>query len=311
MRHRLLLASIVAAAALAAPAFAADPPVARHPPAAGTTAAAAPAHARAAATASMSTPPSVPQAAAAAVEDDPDRDVNIAQPDFALAALPTTLRLPRFATSFRMTHRFNEPIDDAGPGGLFGMDSGALVGVEFRVGLARGWQAVFYRTSDRTIQLSTQYDVRQQRGGMPIGIAAIASVEGTNNFQDRYSPAVGAVLSRELGTRGALYVEPVWVNNVSLQHAAAGGDDSTVLLGVGGRLRVLATTYVVAEVIPRMGGNAPGTTQAAFGIERRAGGHLFQLTFANGLGTTWAQIARGGPPGNNWYLGFNLSRKFY
>jgi hypothetical protein len=35
------------------------------------------------------------------------------------------------------------------------------------------------------------------------------------------------------------------------------------------------------------------------------------LTFANNPGTTIANIARGGPSGNNWYLGFNLVRKFY
>ena len=37
-------------------------------------------------------------AAAGAQQDDPDRDVNLAQPDFYLAALPTTLRLPRFGS---------------------------------------------------------------------------------------------------------------------------------------------------------------------------------------------------------------------
>ena len=29
-------------------------------------------------------------------EDDPDRDINRAQPDFTLVALPTTLRVPRY-----------------------------------------------------------------------------------------------------------------------------------------------------------------------------------------------------------------------
>ena len=29
-------------------------------------------------------------------QDDPDLDINYAQPDFTLVALPTTLRLPKF-----------------------------------------------------------------------------------------------------------------------------------------------------------------------------------------------------------------------
>ncbi|MCK7461323.1 MAG: DUF5777 family beta-barrel protein [Sphingobacterium sp.] len=58
-----------------------------------------------------------------------------------------------------------------------------------------------------------------------------------------------------------------------------------------------------------MSGYAPGTTHVSFGIEQRAGGHLFQLTFANNQGTTLANVARGGPSGNNWYLGFNLAQE--
>jgi hypothetical protein len=266
------------------------------------------------ASAQPATPPAAAAQAAAANHpggDDPDLDVNPAQPDFDLAALPTTARLPRSKMVFRLTHRFNEPVSDAGLGGLFGFDSGAMVGIEFRIGLAPGWQAVFYRTSDRTIQFSTQFDVARQRGRWPIGIAAIAGVEGADNFQERYSPSLGLVLSREVGTRGAAYVEPVWVNNSNPLPRQQVDANSTMLVGLGTRLRVLDTTYVVAEVVPRAGGFGPGVAQISFGIEKRAGGHVFQLTVANGLGTTWGQMARGGPEGNHWYLGFNLTRKFY
>ena len=244
-------------------------------------------------------------------EDDPDLDVNLAQPDFMLAALPTSLRLPSRKLAFRLTHRFNQSLEDSGLEGLFGMDSGAIIGFELRFGLFPGAQVGFYRTSDRTIQLFGQYDVVKQGDRLPFGLAAYVSVEGTNNFRDEYSPGVGVVISREIGTRAAVYVEPFWVNNTNLQALQGGEDDSTAMLGLGVRLRMLKSTYLIAEVAPRIGGYAPGTTHASVGIERRAGGHLFQLTFANSLGTTLGNIARGGPSGNNWYFGFNLARKFY
>ena len=266
-------------------------------PAAGDTAAPAPA----------ATPPD----AGAAQTDDPDLDVNVVQPDFALAALPTTLRLPRNKMVFRLTHRFNQPLDESGLDDLFGMDSGAQVGFEFRYGLLPGGQVGFYRTSDRTIEFFAQYDMAKQRGKMPVGIAAYGSLEGTNNFSDKYSPGIGAVISRELGKRAAAYAEPFWVNNTNPDPSEIVDHNSTAMIGFGIRLRVLSSTYIVAEVAPRVGGYDPGTTHAAFGIEKRAGGHLFQLTFANNPGTTLANVARGGPSGNNWYLGFNLSRKFY
>jgi hypothetical protein len=35
------------------------------------------------------------------------------------------------------------------------------------------------------------------------------------------------------------------------------------------------------------------------------------LNFSDSFATTTGQIARGGPAARNWYLGFNISRKFY
>ncbi len=250
-------------------------------------------------------------AAAAVQHDDPDLDVNLAQPDFMLSALPTTLRVPRNKLTFRLTHRFNQPLDESGFDDLWGMDSGAIIGLEFRYGLIPGGQIGFYRTSDRTIELFSQYDVLKQSGTAPLGIAAFVSVEGTDNFTDRYSPAIGAVISREIGTRAAVYAHPFWINNTNAEPADPAADDSTAMIGLGIRLRVFSSTYLVAEAAPRMSGYAPGTTHVSFAIEQRAGGHLFQLTFANNQGTTMANVARGGPGGSNWYLGFNLARKFF
>jgi hypothetical protein len=82
------------------------------------------------------------------------------------------------------------------------------------------------------------------------------------------------------------------------------------LLGLGGRARIASTVYVVGEVSPRVAGYAPGDTEYRFGIEKRAGAHVFQLTFANTFGTTLGQLARGGSP-ETLYLGFNLTRKFF
>jgi hypothetical protein len=50
---------------------------------------------------------------------------------------------------------------------------------------------------------------------------------------------------------------------------------------------------------------------ASFALEKRAGGHMFQLNFSNGFGTTMSQLARGGFTNDDWYLGFNISRKFF
>jgi len=86
--------------------------------------------------------------------------------------------------------------------------------------------------------------------------------------------------------------------------------NDTFIVGLGARIRVRPTVYLVGEGAPRSG-YKPGVVHGSFGIEKRAGGHMFQLNFSNGFGTTLPQIARGGPDGNDWFMGFNISRKFF
>ena len=52
-----------------------------------------------------------------------------------------------------------------------------------------------------------------------------------------------------------------------------------------------------------LAGYKPGTNQAVFAIEKRAGGHTFQLNFSNGIGTTRSQVARGAFNNDDWYHG--------
>jgi hypothetical protein len=246
--------------------------------------------------------------------DDPDRDMNTSQPDFTLITLPTTLRVPKFRSAFRVTHRFTQSLSQGDFGdqaeSLFGIDSGAAIGLEYRFGLWRGLQVGLHRTNNRTINLFTEYNIWNQRSGHPLGINALASMDGTNNFRDSYSPVLGVAVSRELGSHGAVYVEPMWINNANPRPDDLGEDNDTFMVGIGLRLRIRPTVYLVGEIMPRAG-YAPGTNQAAFAIEKRAGGHSFQLNFSNGVGTTPGQTARGGTSNDDWYLGFNISRKFF
>jgi len=182
-------------------------------------------------------------APAPAPEDDPDRDPNRNQPDFTIVNLPTTLRVPRFKSAFRVTHRFGRPLGAGDFGDLandfFGLDSGAQIGLEYRFGLIRGGQVGIHRTSNKTIELFGQYNVLEERKNGVIGLDAFYSIDGTNNFKDSYTPALGIVVSRELGGYGAIYVEPMWVNNSNPLPSELTDDNDTFTLGIGGRLRKL------------------------------------------------------------------------
>jgi hypothetical protein len=238
--------------------------------------------------------------------------LQLAEPDYRLVNLPTTLRLPLHKGNFDLTHRFagnlrrgtfRQQASD-----FFGLDQGATIGFEYRYAVVRHLQAAAYRSSfNKTVQFYAKYDASHQQGPTPLSLSALVSVEGTDNFHSQYAPAIGGVVSRTIGTSAAVYAVPTWVHHSA---AGIGVDRDTFYVGVGGRLRIGQTVYVAAEMSPRASGYAPGKPEFGFAIEKRAGGHMFQLNFTNTFGTTFGQIARGGFP-TTLYLGFNLARKFF
>ncbi len=253
--------------------------------------------------------------AAFAQDDTDDAVLKPAEPDFTLISLPTALRLPKFKSAFRVTHRFLRPLDQGSFGDLasdfFGLDNGAQIGLEYRFGIVPNGEIGIHRTSDKTIEFFSQYGVLRQGSKSPVEVAALASIDGTNNFKDSYSPTLGAIVSRRIDDAAAVYVEPIWVNNSNPQPKALVDHNDTFMVGLGARVRVMPTLYVVAEAAPRVAGYRPGVNHGSFAIEKRVGGHLFQLNFSDSFATTMGQIARGGLNKSDWYLGFNISRKFY
>jgi hypothetical protein len=238
----------------------------------------------------------------------------VAEPDFTLGALPTTLRMPAGKFAFRMTHRFSRPIASGSAGALFadffGFDSSAKIGLEVRYGIRPGTQVTALRTNDRAIQVLGQHEVVRQGGRAGLTLHALGALEGGNNFSEDFGLALGAVLSRRYDDRGAFYVQPMFALNANPADAPV--DDDVFLMAFGGRLRLGATrTYLVAETAPRLGGYGEGSDHVSIGIERRSGGHLFQFVVSNTLAATMRQVARGGPAGGGWYVGFNLTRRFF
>jgi hypothetical protein len=253
--------------------------------------------------------------AAFAQQDEDDAVLKLAEPDFTLVGLPTSLRLAKYKSVFRVTHRFTRPLGqgDFGDlaGDMFGLDAGALIGLEYRFGIVRNGQIGIHRTSEKTIAFFGEYGVIRQGAQRPFDVTAVVTIDGTNNFKDSYSPSVGAIVSRAFGETLAAYVEPIWVNNTNPEPAELVDDNDTFMVGLGARLRIRPTVYIVGEFAPRASGYRPGVHHGSFAIEKRAGGHVFQLNFSTSFGTTMANIARGGFRGEDWFMGFNISRKFF
>jgi hypothetical protein len=251
-------------------------------------------------------------AAAQTADDDDDALFRPLEPDFTLINLPTTLPLPLHKGNFRLTHRFNGDLRRGDFGdqlaSVFGIDEGATIGFEYRFAIVKHVEVAAYRTNfNRTMQFYGKYDAFHQGGSVPVGFSAIVSIEGTNNFKQEYAPTLGASISRDVGKVVAVYAVPMWVHNTA---AVTGVMRDTLMVGLGGNLRLLPTLFLTGEVTPRVSGYVIGDAEYGFGISKRVGGHVFDLTFTNGPETTFAQLARGGLPGS-LFLGFNLARKFF
>jgi len=285
-----------------------------------------PAHAQTPADPAAAQPPAAAATAAQASSDaDDDAKLRPLEPDFTVINLPTTLPLPFGAAgNFHLTHRFvgvnyaQQSFSEIAEN-LFGFDGPAIIQLEYRIAVMKHLEAIVARTNfDRTIQFSAKYDLIHQDSPQLFGggVSLIASVEGSNNFRPHdangldigYSPALGASLSHTLGKFAAIYVDPIWVHNTALD----GGPNraNTFYVGLGARVRIVPGTFVVGEVSPRVSGYGPSDAEFAFSFEKRVGGHMFSLVFANTQATTFGQIARGGSP-ETLYIGFNLARKFY
>jgi hypothetical protein len=259
-----------------------------------------------------------------AADDDDDARLRPLEPDFTIINLPSTLPLPLHAAgNFHLTHRFvgvNWRRDDFSTiaTNLFGFDGPAIIQLEYRIAVMKHLEAVVARTNfDRTIQFSGKYDAfHEGTAGKPFGLSVLASVEAGNNFHPHnsngldigYSPGFGVVLSRTLANAVAVYADPIWVHNTLPDGSV--DKQNTFFVGLGARVRIVPSLFVVGEVSPRAGGYAQGDPEFAFSLEKRVGGHVFSLVVANTQATTFAQIARGGSP-QTLYIGFNLARKFY
>jgi len=279
-------------------------------------------------------PTSTPTPTSAGTSADEDFDFDPSEPDFTVITLPKNLRIPRHKLGFFLTHRFARDLGRGDFGDLvsdfFGFDGGAQIGLGLRFGLFRGTQLLFYRTSDRTIQLAAQTELVSARRH-PVGVSLQGSIEGTDNFglsdpqgreDAQFSPAFSLVVSRKFGTRGAAYLVPRWVGNSAILGESTDSDDSTFVLGIGLRVRVFGSTYLTGEYLPRLAGYKGGfcsegfcvgeaDSLVTFAIEKQVGGHAFSINFSNGLGTTPRQTITEQTRDSDWYIGFNLSRKFY
>jgi len=239
-----------------------------------------------------------------------------AEVELNLINLPTTRSLDRHQSYFRLTHRFARDLRRGSFGSLaedlFSLDSGAIIGLEYRFGITDHLQAGVHRSIlSRTIEVFGRYDGWRQSDTLPVSLSLLGAVEGLDNMTEHHQPTVAATISRAFGSRLVLYTTPAFVWNTAAADFGEGvtAEDNTLLLGLGGRLRLRPSVFVTGEFTPRLAGYDPNAATWGVALEKKTGGHTLQINFTNSFGTTFGQLARLGSE-HDVYLGFNVTRLF-
>ena len=282
--------------------------------------------------ASTADPVAQATAPSAPATEPPPATAAVVEIDQTLVNLPTTQPLLRHHGYFRLTHRFARDLFRGSFGDLaqdfFSLDSGAVMGLEYRYGITSTLQAGAHRsTLGKTLEPFARWDVVRQSTHMPVSISPILSIEGQNNLRQDPQPGVSVTVSHVHSTWMSVYATPAYVHNSHTEtlrllheghmHDLGDAEDpdehstavDTFYLGLGARVRVLETVSFAVESAPRISGYKPDYAAWGAAIEKETHGHVLQLNFGNSFSTTPGMIARGGAKGEV-YLGFNLSRKF-
>ncbi len=237
--------------------------------------------------------------------------------------LPTSETIDKGHVLFRISHRFYPPVS-IGWKGFYGLDGPAFVLLSFGYAVTDALMVTVGRTNeDQEWEFYADYRLFGPSGdsGFPLSGAlhiggSVVSAEkpagevwsGRFRFSGLFS------LSWKATDRISLLVEPGYASNTNFMQPDSEG---TFSLGVGGRLRLFDDFSVIGEWVPALAGFKAFANGWGLGLEKKIGGHVFQLFVNNNYGLTAAQYLVGGELGqlqtrffDRFRLGFNIFRTF-
>jgi hypothetical protein len=235
---------------------------------------------------------------------------------------PLGTRLVNVATPFPVQaktlevvflHRFHLPVQDGSSSDLWGLDSGADVGIGLAFGITPRLDASLLRFSfQEDFELASKFLVLEQAPRRPLSVAVRAGVDRLERegIEDPTRPFAQLLLSRSFGRGGRgfnLLVSPSWVRDTPRLRNAF-----NVPVGLTFALR--GGSLVELEVIPENRDLDESVTAWHLAWSRDVGGHIFEIVLGNSRAVTVDQYLGGdsaaGFKAGDVRLGFNLIRDF-
>ena len=240
--------------------------------------------------------------------------------------LPNGKPQKKGGVDFFIGHRFSDDVSNAGFGRLFGFDSSATVAYGVSVGLTNRLSVALTRSNlFRTISLDSSIQAARQSARMPVTLQFHFGVDGQDNFglykkknnpfDRQYSPFIQIVTTRTFKDRVSFTMVPMVAFNTRNEAIDVPGfafgtnHNDTLALGLGTGIRILKTTSLVGEFIPRTSFKGEGKDRpgVSIGLQKSTFRHTFELVVARQQPMTPAQYSYQGS--DTFKVGFNIYRR--
>jgi len=236
-----------------------------------------------------------------------------------LINLPTTHSIGKGELLFRISHRYYPSIAE-GYDSFYGLDGPAVILLSLGYGFSDNLSLTLARTKlDKEVELSMKWVLfRQEKSKMPLsgalnvgGSLVTESQPERDVFDaDNMKFNIQAILSYQLSDALSFALVPAYSSNTNHWDPAPEG---TLALGTGGRLMIFNDFSIIWEWNPVLSGYKANSHGWALGIEKKVGGHVFQVFLLNSAGLTSSQFLPGGDlklQDGDFRIGFNIFRLF-
>lgn len=226
------------------------------------------------------------------------------------APMPWTVGRGAWESIF--AHRFNLPINDGDYHNLWGLDSGAEIGLGVTYGFSRYTQfEIFRSTFQETWEPSLKFLILEQAPAVPFSFAVRIGADLPNNdgVEDDFRPFIQVPISRQLRPGMNLLLVPTYIRYTSTLKDAFN-------VAVGLTFRLQAHLHLELEWIPRNADAVDAVDAWHVALSRDLGGgnHIFEIILGNSQATTVDQYAGSdfalGFESDDVRLGFNIVRIF-
>lgn len=236
--------------------------------------------------------------------------------------LPTTTVPDKGDVLFRVSHRFLESVS-SGYDSFWGFDGTAMIylglgyGITDRLGVSLGRSRLYQEW-----ELTASYLIAEQglTKGIPVTVAihaggswATQKLDSRSRFDTQNIKFHAlASLSYQASKRLSFLAVPGVATNTNHWDTDA---KTNFGLGLGARFMALEDLSLIAEWTPVLTGyKVPGGYSSwGMGVEKKVGGHVFQVFVTNAYGLTPAQFLTGGDlrlGDGDFRFGFNIFRTF-